>query len=200
MRIAIDFDGTIANTYVLQKQFCKEKYGIDIPFEALAGPLRKQFLSEEQIREVKEYAHSPATLAAPLIPGAREAVQELVAAGHKVIILTARVAAAAKIAAEYLKQNKIPYHRLLFVSDAEKRRLADGTVLSKNVVISRLKLDVVIDDLVKGLGALVSNGVRVIIIDQPWNQQDKLPPGVLRIKGWKAIVELLLMAPAANLT
>ncbi len=196
MRIAIDFDGTIANTYVIEKQFCKEKCGIDIPFEALAGPLRNQFLTDEQILEVKQYAHSPATLAAPLIPGARDAIQELIAAGHKVIILTARVAAAAKIAKEYLKQNRIPYHHLLFVSSDEKRRLADGTILSKNVVINRLKLDVIIDDLLKGLGALAGNGVTVIIIDQPWNQ-GQLPPGVLRIKGWKEIVELLLMTPAA---
>jgi uncharacterized HAD superfamily protein len=197
MRIAIDFDGTIANTYILQKQFCKEKYGIDLPWAAMVGSLRKQFLTDEQILEVKKYAHSPATLDAPLVPGAREAIQNLISAGHTIIILTGRVAAGAQSAKEYLKRNKIPYNHFLFVSDDEKRRLADGTILSKNVVVNRLRLDVIIDDQLKGLGALAGNGVTVIIINQLWNQQEKLQSGVLRINCWKDIVELLLMAPAA---
>ncbi|MEM2916667.1 MAG: hypothetical protein QXT19_04920 [Candidatus Woesearchaeota archaeon] len=196
MRIAIDFDGTIANTYVLQRQFCKEKYGIDFPWFAMTGALRRQYLTEEQVVEVKKYAHGPATLDAPLVPGAREAIQSLVLAGHKIIILTGRVAAGAQSAKEYLKRNKIPYHHFIFVSDDEKRRLADGTILSKNVVVNRLKLDVIIDDQQKGLGSLTSSGVMVIIIDQPWNQQEILQQGVLRVKGWREIAELLLMTPA----
>ena len=53
MRIAIDFDGTIVDTYRLQQQFCMEKYGISMPLEASAGSLRKQFLTKEQIKEAK---------------------------------------------------------------------------------------------------------------------------------------------------
>ncbi|MEM4247443.1 MAG: hypothetical protein QXF14_03930, partial [Candidatus Woesearchaeota archaeon] len=102
----------------------------------------------------------------------------------------------AQSAKEYLKRSKIPYHHFIFVSDDEKRRLADGTVLSKNVVVNRLKLDVIIDDQQKGLGSLTSSGVMVIIIDQLWNQQEILQQGVLRVKGWREIVELLLMTSA----
>lgn len=196
MRIAIDFDGTIANTYVLQQRFCRERFGINLPLEASVGALRKQYLTDEQIKEAKEFIHGEATLTTPLVDGAREAIQQLIAAGHRVVILTGRVAAGARTAKEYLTRNRVPYHRFLFVSDDEKRRLADGTILSKSVVINRLKLDIMVDDQLKGLSTLASNGITIILIDQPWNRQEKLPPGVFRMRGWPQIIGRLMMSAA----
>ncbi len=194
MRIAIDFDGTIANTYVLQQQFCKARFRINLPLEASVGALRKQFLTDEQIKEAKVFIHGEATLTAPLVDGAREAIQQLIAAGHRVIILTGRVAAGAQTAKQYLQRNRIPYHHFLFVSDDEKRRLADGTILSKSVVINRLKLDMVIDDQLKGLSSLTSNGITIILINQPWNRKEKLSSGALRMGGWPQIGRFLASA------
>lgn len=191
MRIAIDFDGTIANTYLLQKQFCKERFGIDLPLEASVGALRKSILGDDQkIKEAKEFVHGEATLSAPLVAGAREAVQALVAAGHKVLILTGRVATGATYARKYLKQNRIPYHHFLFVSDDDPRRL-NGEILSKKVVLNRLKIDVMVDDQLKGLAEL-ANSVTIILIDQPWNRKDKIPAGVIRLANWNAILQFIL--------
>jgi uncharacterized HAD superfamily protein len=192
MRIAIDFDGTIANTYALQQQFCKERFGIHLPLEASVGALREKFLRDEQIKEIKEFVHGEATLSAPLVAGAREAMQKLILEGHTIIVLTGRVKAGAAYAKEYLKQNKIPYHHFLFVSDDEPRRLGDGTVLSKRVVLKRLRFDVMIDDQLKGLAELTTAGVAIIIVDQPWNREDKIPAGVVRLPHWNAILQFLL--------
>jgi len=192
MRIAIDFDGTIANTYVLQQQFCKERYGIKLPLEASVGALRREFLTVQQRKEVKEFIHGEATLSAPFVAGARDAIQKLIVAGHQVIILTGRVAAGATYAKEYLQRNKIPYHHFLFVSDDEQRRLKDGTVLSKKVVLNRLRFDVMVEDQLKGLAELSSGGVIIILIDQPWNRKDKLSAGVIRASNWGEIVKFLL--------
>ena len=199
MRIAIDFDGTIANTYLLQQRFCKERFGIHLPLEASVGTLRKSFLiTEERIKEAKEYVHGEATLSAPLMSGAREAIQKLIAAGHTVIILTGRVQAGMKYAKEYLAQHRIPYHHFLFVSDDEPRRLKNGEILSKEAVLHHLHFDVMIDDQLKELAKLTAAGVTIIILDQPWNRTEDIPPGVIRMNDWKVIPQFLLTAvPAA---
>lgn len=196
MRIAIDFDGTIANTNLLHVPFCKRQFGIDIPLEATVSPGREQYLTPEQIDKVRRFVNGEGMVDAQLVPGVREALQLLAAARHKIVILTARPSYGISSAKEYLKKNDIPYHRFLYVSESEKRQLADGRILTKKLILDELKFDAMIEDQVKGLQGL-SERTLGVLLDQPWNQGQQLPVGAIRAKNWKAIVSLLLQKAAA---
>ncbi len=194
MRIAIDFDGTIANTNVLHPAFCKAQFGIDLPIEATVSPLREQFLTREQIALIRQHVYEE-TLRAPLVQGVREALQQLVAEGHRIVILTARTEKGVQPAKDYLRMQRIPYHHFLYVSESEKRTLVDGRVLSKKIVLEELKFDVMIEDQVKGLKGLPDQ-ILAILLTRPWNRNEQVPDGIVRMNGWGAIVKFLL-APVA---
>lgn len=195
MRIAVDFDGTIANTYALQQQFCKVEFGIDLPLEASVGKLREGFLTAAQLQAAKQFVHGPATLDAPLVPGAKEAIAQLAAAGHHIIVLTGRVEAVAKIAKQYLKKHAIPHEQVLFVSDEEKLTLRDGTALTKATVLTRLQCNVMIDDQLKSVSD-VAGKVLVILLSQPWNRHERIAPGMVRAKDWHSIAAIITRAKA----
>jgi len=195
MRIAIDFDGTIANTNSLHHDYCKEHFGIELPIEATVSPLREAFLTAEQIKELRRYIHREATLLAPLVPGARAAVQQLADAGNQIIILTARPAKGVLFAKKYLALNKIPFNQFIFIEESKKRTLSDGTLLTKKLVIERLNIDVMIEDQVKGVSG--SGGrITAILLNQPWNRNEKISEGIIRMGSWDAIARLLLSQAA----
>ncbi len=207
MRIAIDFDGTIADTNQLHNAFCKKNFGIDLPIEGTVDPLRKILLTSDQITEVRQYIYGEATLQAPLVPGAREAIRKLAAEGHSILILTSRAKEGIHYPKEYMRLNRIPYNHLLYVSEKDDRFVVDETgekiKLSKAVVIKRLDIDVMIEDQVKGLLEEKKDKTKVVInaipilLTRPWNQNEKVQSGIIRLPNWKTIIEFLLTeAPA----
>src|SRR2546430_1601194 len=66
-------------------------------------------------------------LAVP-IPGSREALQKLAAAGHTIVIYSARSWAELRMSEEWLRSNGIPYHGLHFGKPIADRFVDDRAV------------------------------------------------------------------------
>lgn len=65
-------------------------------------------------------------------PGARESIQELVAAGHTIVIYTARTWAEFKVTEAWLKDHGIPYHGLQMGKPIADLHIDDRAVEFKN--------------------------------------------------------------------
>jgi len=90
MRIGVDFDGVIVDTTRVKQRFCKEQFRIDIPENFISGGGAKKFLMPEQYQKLKDFDFGEGTLLGSVVPYAKQMIEQLVADGHKIVIVTGR--------------------------------------------------------------------------------------------------------------
>ena len=61
--------------------------------------------------------------------------------------------------------------------------------LTKGDICKEKKVDLLIDDYVEFGHECVANNIDVLLMDQPWNSQAKLPQGITRVKSWQDILD-----------
>jgi len=104
-------------------------------------------------------------------------------AGHKVIIVTTVNPVNSRWIYAFLKKYGIPFDHLVCVpydkSNIEIKKY------SKKYIITKLKLDVLIDDLYRNLDPLSGSGVLLYFFSQPWNAKVEITKqDIERVSGW----------------
>jgi len=119
--------------------------------------------------------------AKPVI-GAREALQAMKKAGHKIYFITCRPKQNQPLTFRWLRQNGIPFDGLYVLGNsADKGRYA-----------KLLKLDMYVDDLERHLESMwiVKNRWRkgLLLLDKPWNGAYIDGSKFTRVKNWQEIL------------
>lgn len=163
MNIAIDIDDTLTDTFDYFIPFVAEHFGWD------EGELREKRISysnlppeyrHEELGLVKAYGDKfvPYT---PFKKGAKEAVDELRAAGHRVVIVTARANTfytdPYKTTEDELRNGGIDYDKLVCAMDKSK-------------VYETEKIDLVLDDGMTNIAAATALGIKAIVFTTPANE------------------------------
>lgn len=184
MRLGIDLDGVC---YDFTKAYRKMAALIH-PDEELPAPLEWDFFKNQWGWTTEEYLRvfeagvmegNVFWRGAP-IEGCVQALTELRALGHEVVVVTHRdhpvkeVADAMKRATLYWLQNHdIPVDGILFKG-----------------VKTGVGIDVLLDDAPHNIQAAWDADETVVAFDQPWNQCVTLP--VLRAYGWRDVVPVVM--------
>jgi uncharacterized HAD superfamily protein len=63
--------------------------------------------------------------------------------------------------------------------------------LKKSEICKEIGAEILIDDHMENALDCAENGIKVFLMDAPWNQTEDLPPNVVRVKSWKDITALL---------
>lgn len=172
MRIGIDIDNTIVDTrksvfkYKRKSKF-KHNKGYYLNWQKEE---QKEFLDQyvEDIQmhaEVKEYA--------------TEAIEELKAMGHEIIIITYRDNLLSnetqKNTMQYLKEHHIYYDKIIF------------SAFNKGEICKKEKIDLLIDDSLENIESVSKEGIEVLVYPMFYNKSTKYP----RVANWKEVVEYI---------
>jgi len=176
LKIGLDIDGVVADSFPIFRRELNKHYGKDISridnydmskvYDVGWGDISAFF--DQNV----EYLFSEPK---PM-KGSVETILFWLKAGHEIVFVTARKCGfEEKITMEWLKKNNIPYEKTVFAGGA-----------SKTFAVREFSLDIFIDDFVSNALEIAAMSVPVLLLDAPYNQ-GKLPQGIKRCYNWEEI-------------
>lgn len=116
--------------------------------------------------------------------GAVEGIKKLLEMGYSPHFVTARP--------ETLKEETINWLKKYF-KDMEfpvyfTHREAGMPSLKKSEICKSIGAEILIDDYIENALDCAENGIKVFLMDAPWNQTGSLPANVIRVKSWKELI------------
>lgn len=176
MRIGVDIDGVISDSYPawlgeLNQYYGKnitalEDYEMHLVFDVPCDDMNNFFV--QNVERLLDIPHP--------VKGAREGIESLLQAGHEVVYLTARSQEEEELTSCWMRKNGIPYERILFSGHK-----------SKVDFVKQCKLELFIEDYMVNAKAISELGIPVLLLDASYNQGE-LPQGVLRCQNWQEIL------------
>lgn len=178
MKIGFDFDGVIANTARKKMEISAQKYGVYVDIKNYnhkgfidAGMSEKQY--ESLNRDVySEYDIRP-------VQGCLTYLRKIIEDGHNTLIRSYRkINPGDKIMKNFLINHGLIIEDYMCTDNKPKSRFCSN-------------LDFFIDDRVYHLIELKNSAKNLFLFDAPYNRDEKLTNGILRVKGWSNLYSLV---------
>ncbi len=186
LRIGIDVDDVLVESLPPYLEAVHRRFGRAVRVEDAAWEIFRRFPDIPQVEIQAFYAGLDATDflgTRPVYPEAVRGVRALVEAGHRLVVVTGRLAKNADDTRRLLAGAG-----LLDLFEAVVHRDGEATaVVFKPRVIREQGLDLLIDDELHVAEAVARLPVPVLLFDRPWNQGDLLP-GITRVRAWGEIL------------
>ena len=191
MRIGIDFDETIADSMAMILKLHNEQYGTKYKREEVTEYHVENIWGgskEEWTAKLDEFFSAKNARHLDPVVGAIAAIDALKHAGHELYIVTARRDINAEATERWLTKHfsstfkSVHYGNVRSDDPAKKREKAE--------ICKELGVELMIDDHMGVAKNCSEAGIKVLLLDQPWNQGE-LPPGVTRVYSWEEIVKKL---------
>ncbi len=188
MRIGIDIDDVLADSLPAYLAAFNRRFGLQVPVTEAAWEIfrRHPDISADEIRSFFTELYQADFLGSrPLLPGAREGVEWLHRAGHRLFIVTGRLRRDRDVTERWMEDKGLS----AFFHEIVDR---DGTdaPLHKRRAAERLGLDVLLEDEYEIALAAAELPMRVLLFDRPWNRRP-LPSQIHRICSWPEVVSCL---------
>ena len=179
LRIAVDIDDTITETFEYMMPYVAEFYHVELEYlkkNNISTSSLTDDMREKQAEFMNTYFES-ALLNVPIKEGAVFYLKKLKALGHKIFIVTARCEnmcrGAYEKTKEFLEQNQIPFDEL--INDYEKAK-----------VCKEKKIDILIDDSVYNCEMVQNEGIPVLLFDCKSNENETVEE-IPRVYNWEEI-------------
>ena len=191
--IAVDIDEVLADfiayfvnyhNLTYQTRMTKDKvfsFSLHEVFE-----VTKEDITEKMIRFSKEGHDTRITL----VPGAQEGIDALIKKGYELHLVTSRPEAIRPQTEGWIAKHfpgKFTDLHHAFNPNIHKK----GSKMKKWEICKAIGAKVLIEDFLPNAIGCAENGIKVFLMDAPWNQADDLPEGIIRVKSWKEIVRKL---------
>jgi uncharacterized HAD superfamily protein len=188
MRIGIDIDDVMTHSLPEFLEAFNRRFGLEVPVTEARWEIfrRHPEIPADAIAAFFEELYRADFLGSrPLLPGAREGIEELHRVGHRLFIITGRPRRDRAITERWMEERGLAR----FFEAIEDR---DGLAapLHKRRAAARLRLDVLLEDEYEVAVAAAAVCDRVLLYDQPWNQ-GSLPARILRIHSWSHVLPSL---------
>lgn len=191
--IAIDIDEVLASFIDLFLQYHNSSFQTNVSrSQVVTFALHEVFETTVETMQLRmeQFGHQGNHLKIEPILGAVEAIEHLFKQGFKLHLITARpelIKKETKIWVNQFFPNKFTkihhaYNKYLAPSHQKNRKWQ---------ICQQLKAKYMIDDLIENARECAENGIKVLLMDAPWNQAEKLPPNIKRVKDWKEILKVL---------
>ncbi len=180
MRIGVDIDGVIADTFVLLVRELNNYFQADLALQDINdyNIFKVYGLSDADmfkfLREKEE-----ALMEGPALKDGAAQCLSMLAQKHAIFLVSARNEKYRPQTEKWLRKHAIPYHGLILLGSHDKREAC-----------SRISVDLFIEDSLKNAHQISSCGVPVLLLDAPYNQ-GQLPPLVRRCSSWEEIFEVI---------
>jgi hypothetical protein len=188
MRIGIDIDDVMTHSLPEFLEAFNRRFGLEVPVTEARWEIfrRHPEIPADAIAAFFEELYRADFLGSrPLLPGAREGIEELHRVGHRLFIITGRPRRDRAITERWMEERGLSR----FFEAIEDRDGLDAP-LHKSRAATRLKLDVLVEDEYEVAVATAGVCDRVLLFDQPWNQ-GPVPDRILRIHSWSQVLPSL---------
>jgi len=182
MRIGIDIDDTITNTWEYFIPIFSKKF--NIPEDKIKelppyyGSVKDSVSIDEYFNLIREYESLMKDV--PLKEDVKEILTKLKEEGNTIIFITARsnntYTNPYLISKEYLDNNSIPYDKIIV------------NAREKGIVCKEEKIDLFIDDNIKNCIDVSNQGIEVLMMDACYNLLDK---EFTHMNNWKQVYEYI---------
>jgi uncharacterized HAD superfamily protein len=146
----------------------------------------KEDITEKMIRFSSEGHDTKITL----VPGAQEGIDALLKKGYELHLVTSRPEAIQKQTEGWIANHfpgKFTNLHHAFNPNIHK----DGSKKKKWEICKEIGAGILIEDFLPNALGCVENGIKVLLMDTPWNQTDHLPENIIRVKSWEEITKKL---------
>lgn len=188
MRIGIDIDDVLADSLPEYLSVFNRRFGLQIPVSEAGWEVFRRYpeIHDDEIGAFFTELYEADFLGSrPLVPGAREGVEGLHRAGHRLFIVTGRLRRDRDITERWIETRGLSSY---FQEIVDRDGL--DAPLHKRRAAERFRLDVLLEDEYQVAVAAVEASVRVFLFDRPWNQ-GPLPSQVFRIRSWPDVLAYL---------
>ncbi len=185
MKIGIDLDDVLADSLPHYVQALNRRFGLSIDLADAAWRIFDRFPQiprREAHSFFSELIEDGFFLSRPLLPGAKEAVQSLAEAGHRLFIVTGRATRDAATTRDWLEQVGLLRHFNGVIHNG-----MEPVSRYKSAVASRLQLELFIEDELAVAIAVAETAIPVLLFDRLWNQ-GALPDTMQRVRSWTEVL------------
>lgn len=189
MKIAVDIDEVLGEFVSEFLKWYNHEYGTRWTFNDVTDYHWPNFLgktTEQTVNDAHRFFKTDRFRNLPLVSGAKAGVAEL-ARHHQLYVVTGRQNVVQEITREWLDRN-FPdiFKEVEFTNNYPQD---SSLTLAKGEMCKRLGCEVLIDDDTRHIESLMKYGVKLIVLYKPWNKYHRLPDSVIRVDGWREIVE-----------
>ena len=197
MKIYVDFDDCLSESARGFSDLAAELFGVHVPYEEMRFfNLQKAFsLTDEQYAKLLAEGHEPQRLLSyEEVPGASEAVHELMRRGHEVSVVTGRPFSSWEPSRLWLNRHGLRDVRIFFL-DKYGREIHKGEnecCLDLDGFY-KMKFDYAVEDSPSAFRLFDPlPELKVLVFDRPWNRECEFPrEGFTRCPDWKTILEIV---------
>jgi 5'(3')-deoxyribonucleotidase len=187
--IAIDMDEVLVPHFEGLIHYHNDKYGTKIKFEEIKHHHFEEYWGiswEESLRRGWQYIIDNHEKAEPLL-GAVDALRKLQKKYRLIVVTLRSESAVSEVTNHWLdKFFKGVVEEILFMEEDEQHY----KLKTKAEICNELGANWLIDDSLTQILATAEAGVKGILFgDYAWNQAEKLPQNVTRVKGWPEVLE-----------
>lgn len=180
LKIGLDIDGVVANSFPVFKRELNRYYGKNI-MEINQYDMAKLYDVTWDDLQIFFDEHMPSlfSMAEPMA-GAVETIHHWLKEGHEIVFVTARKCGEEeRVTLKWFEDHCIPKDKVIFVGGA-----------SKTFAIREFELDIFVEDFMGNALEIASIGVPVLLFNAPYNE-GKLPKGVTRCYDWDGIKQCI---------
>jgi len=180
VRIGVDIDGVVSDSYPVWLQELNLHYGKNITVITdydmhLVFDVPSDDMNNFFVGNVERLLMMPKP-----VSGAKEGIETLLREGHEVIYVTARTLEQKDITVRWLIMNEIPH---------EHERVLFSGFKSKVDLVKQWGIEVFIEDYQVNAKAIAESGIPVLLLNATYNQDKPLQTGITRCQSWKQILE-----------
>ncbi|MGB6364574.1 MAG: hypothetical protein WBG64_18070 [Thermoanaerobaculia bacterium] len=180
-RIYVDLDDVLCETARAFLGILRRDYRKTVDFEDIAWfDLGRSFeLAPPELEEFMRKVHEPEILGSmEPVEGAVEVLEDWVAAGYEVAVVTGRPSATYDVSQRWLAEAGVPHQSLTFVDKYSRLGWPnDGPSVVPLSELGRTEYCLAVEDSADMAQFLAGElGLQVLLFDRPWNRQ--LPPSI----------------------
>ena len=193
MHIYVDFDDCLCETARSFSRLAMEMFGKNVPYEEFRFfELNKTFdLNEDEYERFMIRGHEPeALLSIEETTGAASVINEWIASGHEVSIITGRPVSAYEASREWLNVHGLQKVRLYCLNKYGRDSFIKNSEFSLSIEdYYRMQFDFAVEDSPKAFKFFDHfPDLRVLVFDRPWNRDYAFPnEKYTRCSGWERI-------------
>ncbi len=187
MKIGLDMDEVLAEFMGGFCEFYNSKFSTDISSLNLKRYAISPLVGgthEDGLKLVDDFHDSEFFDRMTLVEGAREALSLL--GGHELIVVTARPRGFKEKTDKFLKTN-FPDNtfRVFYSSEVHGH---EGTK-TKEEICNELGIKILVEDNGEYAPKYARSGIKVLLLDKPWNRDCEEHENIIRVSNWDEVVE-----------
>lgn len=184
MTIGVDFDEVLADTWSAVIGFHNERYQTSWQrkeiktsrFWGVLGPPK-----EESYKKLEEFCRTKYFKNIKPVIDSQEGIDYLISRGYKLIIITTRPIHLSKETENWLKRYFPNKFTGTFYSSEN----------TKSSICLRERVKFLIEDDLENAKECQPSGIKVFLLDSPWNKTRKLSKGIIRLSSWAEVRHFL---------